>query len=119
MKCFFHKDEDARCICKKCGKGMCIPCSASGQHSGLCPACMLSVYHKRLAWSIVTLVLVPLITLFLYLFGVWHLLIELRTGFWMALVVVALLSVLITGIVGTATSASTIRLVNNALKQKK
>ena len=39
MKCFVHPNEEAICVCKKCGKAMCQRCSAYSQHSGICPEC--------------------------------------------------------------------------------
>ncbi len=66
MKCFVHKNEEARCICMKCGKAMCIDCSAQLDHSGLCPNCLLNTYRRRrdlrigiIAWVTLAAVSVP------------------------------------------------------------
>lgn len=70
MKCFYHVNEDARAVCKKCGKGMCIDCSATSQHKGYCPSCALKVFIKRLFWTLISLILIPAITYLLYNAGV-------------------------------------------------
>ena len=39
MRCFIHLDVEAICVCKNCGKAMCVECSAYSGHSGICPEC--------------------------------------------------------------------------------
>ncbi|MBO5327932.1 MAG: hypothetical protein J6B04_02020 [Clostridia bacterium] len=39
MRCFIHQQEEAISVCKKCGKAMCVNCSAYSNHSGICPEC--------------------------------------------------------------------------------
>lgn len=39
MKCFIHLNDEAISVCKKCGKAMCMNCSAYSDHSGICPEC--------------------------------------------------------------------------------
>ena len=39
MRCFIHLDVEAISVCKKCGKAMCVECSAYSNHSGICPEC--------------------------------------------------------------------------------
>jgi hypothetical protein len=47
MKCFSHVNEEASGVCKKCGKAMCINCSAYSNHSGVCPACRLKEFEAE------------------------------------------------------------------------
>ncbi|MDE7330168.1 MAG: hypothetical protein K2N30_03605 [Clostridia bacterium] len=44
MKCFIHINEEAISVCKKCGKAMCVNCSAYSGHSGICPECRREEY---------------------------------------------------------------------------
>ena len=39
MRCFIHSNEDAVAVCIKCGKAMCVDCSAYSNHTGVCPIC--------------------------------------------------------------------------------
>lgn len=39
MQCFVHSNLPASVVCKKCGKAMCVDCSAFANHSGFCPNC--------------------------------------------------------------------------------
>ncbi len=45
MNCFIHPAKEASSVCKKCGKAMCINCSAYSNHSGICPACKKEEYE--------------------------------------------------------------------------
>lgn len=47
MKCFIHLTDEGIAVCKKCGKAMCMNCSAYSNHSGLCPECRREEFIKE------------------------------------------------------------------------
>lgn len=47
MKCFIHLNDDAISVCKRCGKAMCMNCSAYSNHSGICPECRRDEFIKE------------------------------------------------------------------------
>lgn len=47
MKCFIHLNDEAISVCKKCGKAMCMNCSAYSNHSGICPECRRDEFIKE------------------------------------------------------------------------
>ena len=47
MKCFIHMNQDAVATCKKCGKAMCVNCSAYSGHSGICPECRVAEFKEE------------------------------------------------------------------------
>ena len=47
MKCFIHLNDEAISVCKKCGKAMCMNCSAYSNHSGICPECRREEFIKE------------------------------------------------------------------------
>lgn len=53
MRCFIHSNLEALVVCKKCGKGMCVDCSAYSNHSGICPECRSDEYKQELSEKII------------------------------------------------------------------
>lgn len=47
MKCFIHLTDEGIAVCKKCGKAMCMNCSAYSNHSGICPECRRDEFIKE------------------------------------------------------------------------
>lgn len=47
MKCFIHMSKEAVATCKKCGKAMCVDCSAYSNHTGICPECRRNEFISK------------------------------------------------------------------------
>lgn len=119
MKCFFHEEEDARCICRRCGKAMCISCSSIGQHRGYCPSCMLSVYQSKRLRAILTLIMILIVSLLLYFLDIWKFLLQAKNLTWFILIVAILLGIFAWACCVISNCSSIIRMVKNALRQGK
>ena len=55
MKCFIHLNDEAISVCKRCGKAMCMNCSAYSNHTGICPECRREDFIKertQLGWAL-------------------------------------------------------------------
>ncbi len=116
MRCFFHKDKEACCICKSCGKAMCEDCSATSNHTGYCLSCLAKKYQNRLAYSIITLIIDLFVIFFAFAFD-WISRIKIVELAITLLIVLA--TIFIVSIVFIVKSAKVVNLIQQAMEQGK